>query len=370
MRLTRLPLLAPMLFAALLASLTLGAPAQAQPKVVNVYNWSDYIDPQVLKDFEAETGIKVRYDVYDSNDTLEAKLLAGKSGYDVVVPTQYYMARQVQAKLLRPLDKAKLPNFKNLDPALMERLAKYDPNNQHAAIYLWGTSGIGLNPDKIRQRMANPPAYSLKMLFDPELAAKFADCGIVMLDAPDEIIPAALKYLGLDPNAKDAASIAKAEAVLMKVRPFIRKFHSSQYINDLANGDACLAYGFSGDILQARTRAEEAKKGVRVQYLLPREGAQQWFDVMVIPADAPNADNAHVFINYILQPKVIAKITNNVQYPNAVPDSLTLVSKEAMADKDVFPGAETIKTLYTVIPSNQAEQRLLTRAWTRIKGGN
>ncbi len=316
MPLTRLPL-----FAALLTALACAAPlAVAQDKVVNVYNWSDYVDPQVLKDFEAETGIKVRYDVYDSNDTLEAKLLAGKSGYDVVVPTQYYMARQVQAKLLRPLDKAKIPNLAKLDPTQMARLAKYDPENKHAAIYLWGTSGIGLNPDKIKQRMANPPAYSLKMLFDPEVVSKFADCGVVLLDAPDEILPAALTYLGLDPNAKDAASIGKAEAVLMKVRPYIRKFHSSQYINDLANGDACLAYGYSGDILQARTRAEEAKKGVRVQYLLPREGAQQWFDVMVIPADAPNADNAHAFINYVLQPKVMAKITNAVQYPNAVPD--------------------------------------------------
>lgn len=362
MSLTRLPLLA-----ALLAITSLGA--VAQEKVVNIYNWSDYVDPQVLKDFEAETGIKVRYDVYDSNDTLEAKLLAGKSGYDVVVPTQYYMARQVQAKLLRPLDKSKIPNLSKLDPAQMERLAKYDASNQHAAIYLWGTSGIGLNPDKIKQRMPNPPSYSLRMLFDPEVVSKFADCGVVMLDAPDEILPAALKYLGLDPNAKDAASIAKAEAVLMKVRPYIRKFHSSQYINDLANGDACLAYGFSGDILQARTRAEEAKKGVRVQYLLPREGAQQWFDVMVIPADAPNPDNAHAFINYVLQPKAMARITNAVQYPNAVPESLPLVSKDAMADKDVFPPAEALKNLYTVVPSTQAEQRTISRTWTRIKGG-
>lgn len=352
-----------------LAVVTSAHPTVAQDKVVNVYNWSDYIDADVLKDFEQQTGIKVRYDVYDSNDTLESKLLAGKTGYDVVVPTQYYMARQVQAKLLRPLDKAKIPNLKNLDPALMERLAKYDPDNQHAAIYLWGTSGIGLNPDKIKQRMPNPPAYSLRMLFDPEVVSKFADCGVVMLDAPDEIMVAAMKYLGLDPNSKDAASIAKAEEVLMKVRPYIRKFHSSQYINDLANGDACLAYGFSGDILQARTRAEEAKKGVRVQYLLPKEGAQQWFDVMAIPVDAPNVDNAHAFINYILDPKVMAKITNAVQYPNAVPDSMPFIDKEAMADKDVFPPAEAIKNLYTVQPYNQSEQRILTRAWTRVKGG-
>src|SRR5690606_4546398 len=214
-RIMRPALLALSLAAGFLAAL----PTAAQEKVVNVYNWSDYIDPEVLKEFEAETGIRVRYDVYDSNDTLESKLLAGRTGYDVVVPTQYYMARQVQAKLLRPLDMAKLPNAKHLDPALMERLAKFDPGNRHAVIYLWGTSGIGLNADKIRQRMANPPAYSLRMLFDPEVVSKFADCGVVMLDAPDEIMVAALKYLGLDPNAKDAGSIARAEEAVMKVRP-------------------------------------------------------------------------------------------------------------------------------------------------------
>ncbi|WP_370152786.1 polyamine ABC transporter substrate-binding protein [Ferrovibrio sp.] len=356
------------LAAALLAAVA-ALPAAAQDKVVNVYNWSDYIDPDVLKDFEAETGIKVRYDVYDSNDTLESKLLAGKTGYDIVVPTQYYMARQVQAKLLQPLDKSKLPNLKNLDPAQMQRLARFDPDNRHAVIYMWGTSGIGLNPDKIKQRLPNPPANSLRMLFDPEIVSKFADCGVEVLDAPDEVMVAALKYLGLDPNAKDAESIRKAEEVLLKVRPYIRKFHSSQYINGLANGDICLAYGFSGDILQARTRAEEAKKGVRVQYLLPKEGAQQWFDVMAIPADAPHVDNAHAFINYILQPKVIAKITNAVQYPNAVPASLQFIDKEAMADRDVFPPASALGRLYTVEPFKQAEQRLLTRAWTRVKGG-
>ncbi len=356
------------LAAALLAAVA-ALPAAAQDKVVNVYNWSDYIDPDVLKDFEAETGIKVRYDVYDSNDTLESKLLAGKTGYDIVVPTQYYMARQVQAKLLQPLDKSKLPNLKNLDPAQMQRLARFDPDNRHAVIYMWGTSGIGLNPDKIKQRLPNPPANSLRMLFDPEIVSKFADCGVEVLDAPDEVMVAALKYLGLDPNAKDAESIRKAEEVLLKVRPYIRKFHSSQYINGLANGDICLAYGFSGDILQARTRAEEAKKGVRVQYLLPKEGAQQWFDVMAIPADAPHVNNAHAFINYILQPKVIAKITNAVQYPNAVPASLQFIDKEAMADRDVFPPASALGRLYTVEPFKQAEQRLLTRAWTRVKGG-
>ena len=352
---------------ALLCLLLAPLQAWAQQKVVNFYNWSDYIDPAVLKQFERETGIRVRYDVYDSNDVLEAKLLAGRTGYDLMVPTHYYMARHAQAGLLKPLDKSKIPNLANLDPVLMQRLAKVDPENKFAAIYMWGTSGIGLNPDKVKARIPDPPAFSLRMIFDPEIVSKLADCGVTLLDAPDEIIPATLKYLGLDPDAKDAESLAKAEAHLLKIRPYIRKFHSSQYINDLANGDICLAYGWSGDILQAKTRAEEAKRGTRVQYLLPREGAQQWFDTMVIPADAPNADNAHTLINFLLQPEIMARITNAVHYPNAVPASLPKISKTAMADGDIFPPARRLDKLYTISPPDQPTQRLITRAWTRVK---
>lgn len=345
-------------------------PALAQGKEVRVYNWSDYIDPAILEDFQKETGIKVIYDTYDSNDILETKMLAGKTGYDVIAPTNNYLARLIQANVLAKLDKGKLPNLRHMDGELMGRLAKYDPGNQHAVIYMWGTTGIGLNADKVRARIKNPPANSLAMIFDPAIVSKFADCGVNLLDAPDEMIPAALKWVGEDPNSKDPRALAKAEEAFMKIRPYIRKFHSSQYINDLANGDSCLAFGWSGDILQAKTRAEEAKNGVRVQYLVPKEGALQWFDSFAVPADAPNAENAHVFINYMMRPAVIAKATNFVKYPNGNKDALRLVDKEAKADRDVFPTPEMIRTLYTLNPNNQAQQRVFTRIWTKIKGAS
>jgi putrescine transport system substrate-binding protein len=343
-----------------------GASAQG---VLNVYNWTDYIDPKILREFEAKTGTKLRYDTYDSNDVLETKMLAGKTGYDVIVPTSTYLARMIGAGVLAPLDKAKIPNLRHMDEELMARLARSDPGNVHGVIYLWGTTGIGLNADKIKARMAKPPANSLAMVFDPAIVATFADCGVNFLDAPDEIIPAALRYLGLDPNAKDEASVAKAEAQLLKVRPFVRKFHSSQYVNDLANGDICLAFGWSGDILQAKARAEEAKNGVRVQYLLPKEGALQWFDVMAIPKDAPNQAAAHAFIDFLMTPEIAARLSTAVQYPNGNKASLPFVPREAMEDKDVWPRAEAMKSLYTVAPNTQAQQRVFTRTWTKVKAG-
>jgi len=344
-----------------------GARAQA---VVNVYNWTDYIDAKILVEFEAKTGIKVRYDTYDSNDVLETKMLAGKTGYDVIVPTSTYLARMIGAGVLAPLDRSKIPNLRHMDADLMARLARVDPGNAHGVIYLWGTTGIGLNADKVKARMPKPPANSLAMIFDPTVVSKFADCGVNLLDAPDELVPAALRYLGLDPNAKDEASVAKAEAALLKIRPFIRKFHSSQYVNDLANGDVCLAFGWSGDILQAKTRAEEAKNGVKVQYLLPKEGALQWFDVMAIPKDAPNPAAAHAFIDFLMTPEIAARISTAVQYPNGNKASLPHISKEAMEDRDVWPRAEAMKTLYTVTPNTQAQQRLFTRVWTKVKAGH
>lgn len=343
--------------------------ALAQAKVVNVYNWSDYIDKAVISGFEKETGIKVRYDTYDSNDLLQTKLLAGKTGYDVVVPTSTFLANQITAGALRKLDKAKLPNLKHLDAELMSRLAKADPGNQYAVIYLWGTTGIGLNREKVRTRMQNPPSASLAMVLDPAVVAKFADCGVSLLDAPDEVIPATLKFLGLDPDSKKQPDLAKAEAHLMKIRPHVRKFHSSQYINDLANGDICVALGWSGDVLQAKQRAQEAKNKVVVQYLLPKEGALQWFDTLAIPTDAPNLDHAHAFVDYLLRPEVIAKVTNEVKYPNANPASMAQVSKDAREDPDVFPPASMVKQLYTVTPPTQAEQRAISRLWTKVKAG-
>jgi putrescine transport system substrate-binding protein len=347
-----------------------GSAARAQDKEVRVYNWSDYIDKNILGEFTRDTGIKVIYDVYDSNDVLETKLMAGRSGYDIVVPSNNFLARQIKAGILSKLDRVKLPNLKHMDAGLMARMTKYDPGNEHAAIYLWGTSGLGVNIDKIEARMKNAPANSLALLFDPNIVSKFADCGVNLLDAPDDVMPAVLTYLGLDPDSKKPADWAKAEAQLRKVRPYIRKFHSSQYINDLANGDTCLAFGFSGDILQARNRAEEAKKGVRVRYLLPKEGGLMWFDSMAIPSDAPNRDNAHRLMNYLMQPKVAARISEAVQYPSANKDAAAFIKPETMADENVFPRADALKRLYTVSPNNQTQQRLMTRIWTRVKAAN
>lgn len=344
--------------------------ASAQDKEVRVYNWSDYIDKNILAEFTRDTGIKVVYDVYDSNDVLETKLMAGRSGYDIVVPSNNFLARQIKAGILGKLDRAKLPNLKHMDAGLMARMTKYDPGNAHAAIYLWGTSGLGINTDKINARMKNAPVNSLALIFDPAVVSKFADCGVTLLDAPDDVMPAVLTYLGLNPDSKDAKDWAKAEAQLHKIRPYVRKFHSSQYINDLANGDICLAFGFSGDILQAKTRAAEAKKGVNVSYLLPKEGGLMWFDSMAIPADAPNRDNAHVLMNYLMQPKIAARISEAVQYPSGNKDAGAFIKAETTADENVFPRDATMKRLYTVTPNTQPQQRLMTRIWTRVKAAN
>ena len=278
-------------------------PATAQPeRVVNFYNWSDYIDPTVLDDFTKETGIKVRYDTFDSNDTLEAKLLAGKSGYDVVVPTAYFLARQISAGIFQKLDKSKLPNLRNAWPQIAERLAIYDPGNQYAVNYMWGTTGIGYNV-KAARAILRPQAASGAAgdglinswddVFDPQRIARFKDCGIYLLDSSDDIMSAALHYLRLDPNSSNPGDLQKAADLLARIRPYVRKFHSSEYLNALATGEICFVVGFSGDIKQAQKRAAEAKGGVEIGYAIPREGAQLWFDNLAIPKDAPNVAAAH-----------------------------------------------------------------------------
>ena len=347
------------------------APAEAkvEDKVVNVYNWSDYIDDQVLKDFEAETGIKVVYDVFDSNDVLETKLLAGGSGYDVVVPSATFLARQIQAGVFQKLDKAKLTNWGNLWDVVLDRTAVYDPGNQHAVDYMWGTTGIGYNVKMVSERMADAPVNSWDLVFKPEIAAKFADCGIYMLDASDEILPTALSYIGENPDSKDPAVIAKAEAVMMAIRPYVRKFHSSEYIDALANGDICIAVGWSGDVFQAAARAAEANNGVEVSYSAPKEGAFMWFDMMAIPADAPHPDNAHTFINYIMRAEVVAKASNYVQYANGNKASQALLDKAVIDNPSIYPTAETMSKLFTTTPYDATSQRELTRIWTRVKSG-
>lgn len=357
------------LAAAAAAMLALG-PAQAQDKIVKVYNWSDYIDPQVLTDFTAKTGIQVIYDIFDSNEVLETKLLAGSSGYDLVVPSSYFLSRQIQAGIFQPLDKAQLPNWANLDPDLMEKAAKYDPDNAHAMIYMWGTTGLAFNVDKVKERLPDAPLDSWALLFDPANAEKLADCGIMVLDSPTDVIPSALAYLGLDPDSKDPAVIEQGTALLEKIRPYIRKFHSSENLNALANGDICLSLMFSGDAGIAATRAEEAANGVTIEYFIPKEGAQLWFDMMAMPADAQNVENAYAFMDYLLEPEVMAKISDFVTYPNAVAPSLALISEEVKSDPALFPTPELREKLFTVSPYDQRTQRTVTRLWTRLVTGS
>lgn len=356
------------LLVALLALLAASA-AQAQEKVVKIYNWSDYIDPSILADFTKETGIKVIYDVYDSNDVLETKLLAGNTGYDIVVPTANFLGRQIQAGVFQKIDQSKIPNWQGLDPDLMARAAKYDPGNEHAFIYMWGTTGLAFNVDKVKERLPDAPLDSWKLILDPEYAAKLKDCGIMMLDSADDVIPTAVNYLGDDPDSKDAKVLQKGADLLMQVRPYVRKFHSSENINALANGDICVSLMFSGDAGIAATRAEEAKNGVNIEYRIPQEGAQLWFDMMAIPKDAPNVANAYAFMNYLLKPEVIAKSSNFVTYPNAVPASYQFITDEVKGDPNLFPPDELRKKLYVVTPNDQKVQRAVTRMWTKITTG-
>ena len=345
--------------------------ALAEDKILNVYNWSDYIAEDTLANFEAETGIKVTYDVFDSNDVLEAKLLSGKTGYDVVVPTGTFLARQIKAGVFQTLDMSKLPNHKNLDPAIMKKLATLDPDNAHAIPYLWGTTGIGINVAKVQERLGEDyPLDSWDIVFKPEVAAKLADCGITMLDAYDELVPTVLNYLGEDPKSQDVGLLnSKVTKVLQAIRPYVRYFHSSQYINDLANGDVCVSIGWSGDVLQAMDRADEAENGVEVAYIIPKEGAGLWFDMLAIPKDASNTENAHIFLNYLMRPDVMAGITNYVWYPNAIPSSKPSIDEEITSDPSIYPTPEVEEKLFTFPVYGPKYDRAGTRMWTALKAG-
>lgn len=355
--------------AVLAATVFLSSAALAQERVVNVYNWSDYIDEEVLKQFTEETGIKVVYDVYDNNDIVETKLLAGGSGYDIVVPTDSNMARQIKAGALMPLDKSKLPNLVNMWPFVTERLANYDPGNRYSVNYMWGTSGLGVNVDKVKERLGDVPLNTWDLLLNPDYASKLADCGIHVLDAPEDVIQSTLAWLGMNPDSKDAADIEKAGEALKAVRPYIQKFHSSEYINALANGDICLAMGYSGDILQARDRAAEAGNNVNVEYLIPREGALMWFDSFVIPADAPHPDEAHAFINFMMRPEIAAANSNYVYYANGNLASQPLLNEDVIGDPAIYPDEATLERLFTSTTYDPRSQRVLTRLWTGLKAG-
>ena len=344
--------------------------ATAQQRVVNVYNWSDYIDPQVLEEFTKETGIAVQYDTFDANETLETKLLAGKSGYDVVVPTAYFLERQIKAGVFQTLDKSKLTHLAYTWPEISKRLAAYDPGNGHAVNYMWGTTGIGYNVKAVRERLGPDAAIdSWDTVFKPELLAKFKDCGVMMLDSPDDILPAALHFLGLDPNSTNQQDLDKAAALLLTLRPFVRKFHSSEYLNGLASGEICFVVGWSGDVKQAQKRAAEAKNGVEIGYVIPKEGAQMWFDNLAIPKDAPHVAEAYAFIDYLMRPEVAAKNSNFISYANGNFASQKFIDKAVLDDRGVYPDAATMGKLYTVSARDQRAQRTINRLWTRIKTG-
>jgi putrescine transport system substrate-binding protein len=345
------------------------APAFGQNQV-NVYNWSDYIAEDQLKVFEKNTDIKVNYTTYDSNEILDAKLRAGKSGYDVVVPTASpFFVRQLAAKLYRPIDHRKLANYGNLDPSIMDQLARYDPGNEHGVPWMWGTIGLGYNVAEINRRMVRPPVDSLAMIFEPSIVSRFADCGVMVLDSATDVIPAALKYLLLDPDSKKPEDLNKAAELLKAIRPYIRKFHSSEYVNGLANGDVCLALGYSGDILQARDRAAKAAAKQDIAFKVPAQGTMIWFDVAAIPRDAPHPDNAMKFLDFMLDPRVAAASTAVTGYANANRYATELLDKSISGNTAIYPKEGDRAKFYTVNAANAEQTRERTRLWTTVKTG-
>jgi putrescine transport system substrate-binding protein len=357
------------LLSACALSLTLVASASAQDRVVNVYNWSDYIDPQMLEAFNAETGIRVVYDTYDTNEIVETKLLAGRSGYDIVVPSGPFVQRLVNAGIFQELDTAQLENLGNIWPEIAERTAVYDPDNRHSVNYMWGTTGIGINVAMVRERLGEADVNTWSILFDPEIAGRLRDCGIHVLDAADDMFPTALNYLGLDPNSRDSGELEQAAQLLAGMTPNVQKFHSSEYINALANGDICLAVGYSGDVLQARDRAYEAGSGVEIEYIVPAEGALMWFDSFAIPADAPNVEEAHAFIDFMLRPEVAAANTNYVAYASGNLAAKEYVDPEILNDPGVYPDDEKMQRLFTNVAYDERTQRVVNRHWMRVKTG-
>lgn len=335
-------------------------------KVVNFYNWSDYIGPETIPQFQAETGIKVNYDVFDSNDVLEGKLLAGSTGYDIVVPTGTFFAVQREAGIFQELDKSRLPNYQNLDPEILARVAALDPGNKYAVPFMFGTTGLGYNLPKILERMPDAPLNSWDLLLKPENAAKFADCGIAILDAPDEIQWIMMNYLGFDPESGVRSEIEAAMHLMDPIRPYVRYFHSSSYIDDLANGEICLVLGWSGDIFQAK---QDAAQGIDIRYVVPEEGTIIWFDLMAIPVDAPHVDNAYKLLNFLLRPEIAAANTNEVWYPNPNRLATPMVDEAIRSDPQIYPTPEVLARLTTDKPDPPKVVRIRNRAWTNVKAG-
>jgi putrescine transport system substrate-binding protein len=338
-------------------------------RTLNVYNWSDYIDPALLAQFTRETGIKVRYDTFDSNEVLETKVLQGGTGYDLVVPSNHNLPRYIAAGAIAPLDKARLKGLANLDPVVMARMAPFDPGAKYAVPYMQGTIGIGYNVDAVAKRLGGRPVDSWAVVFDPAVVSKLADCGVYFLDASEDMYAVALNWLGKDPNSRAPADYAAATDMLMKVRPYVRKFHSSAYIDALANGDICVAIGYSGDVLQAKARAAEARNGVRLAYALPKEGSQAWFDVFVTPADAPHKDAAARFLNFMLRPEVVARASDYTRYANANAAAKPLVGAAVRDDPAAYPPPQLAARLFVTTTKDQALLREVNRQWTRVATG-
>jgi putrescine transport system substrate-binding protein len=338
-------------------------------RVVDLYNWADYIAPSTAQEFQERTGIRLRVSTFETNETLESRLMTGDSGYDVVVPTAPYLQRQIRGGAYRPLDKKLLPNLANLDPALMERVALNDPDNAHSVIYMWGTYGIGYNVSEVREALGGPPPDGWGLFFDPDYASRLQHCGIGTIDAPAGVIRLVLKYLGRDPNAPGPGDLEDAERVLLRIRPFIRTINTTNVIESMANGDLCIALGYNGDFVQARNRAREAKNGIQIAFLLPREGSLLWFDMLAIPRNAPHAANALALINFLMDPHVIAAISNYIGFANANIAATPFLDPSIASDPIVFPTPEQRRRLFVQAEDSPDQARALTRIWEKFKTG-
>jgi putrescine transport system substrate-binding protein len=337
---------------------------------VHVYNWYDYIGPTTLQDFKRDTGIAPVYDTFDSAEVLEGKLLTSRSGYDVVVASNFSLPTLIKAGALAPLPRAQMPDFKNMDTELLAKLANNDPGNQYAVPYLWGTNGIGYNVDKVRAALGDKaPVDSWDLVFKEENLARLGECGVAMLDSPSEMLPVALHYLGLPPNSTNPEDYKKAEALLLKLRPYIAYFNSSKFISDLSNGNICVAVGWSGAMLEAKNTAEQAGNGVKIAYSLPKEGAPVWFDTLVLLKDAPHPEQGMAFIDYLMRPEVIAPVSDHLNYPNGNRSATTLVAEATRSNPAVYPPAEAMATLFTLQPLPPATERVRTRIWSKVKNG-
>jgi putrescine transport system substrate-binding protein len=342
---------------------------RSEEKVLNLYIWNDYLAPDTVPNFEKETGIKVSLSNYGSNEELDSKLAPGNSGYDIVVPSASYYERQIRSGYYRKLDKSKLPNLSNTDPEIQQRLAMHDPGNDYAVLHMWGSTGIGYNTQKVAGALADAPVDSWRLVFDPAVARNFKKCGIAVLDSATEMFSMALTAIGKDPNSQVPADLNGAAAAMMKIRPYIRYIDTQRMISDLANGEICVAVGYSGDMLQARDRAVENQTGQKIVYAIPKEGSIIWFDSYLIPKDAPHPGNAHVFINYMLRPEVIAAVTNAVKYANGNVKAGKLVNPDVSGDPGVYPPQEIKVKLVPDLADTEETTRLMTRLWTKFMTG-